>query len=85
MSDADLQRTVNRGIALLLLPLSALVVGTGRFVWSDVYGASPPTAFGTLAFVVVPTLLFVGAFAYLLVSGSYSLLHRLAPDADTES
>ncbi|WP_324664724.1 hypothetical protein [Haloarcula sediminis] len=82
MADPALQRTVTRGIALVVLPLSALVMGAARWSWSDTYGASPPTAFGELAFEIVPTLLFVGALVYLAISGVFGLLDRAA--ADTE-
>ena len=80
MADGALHRTVKRGIALVVLPLSALVMGMDRWIWSDVYGASPSTAFGRLAFELVPTLLFLGALAYLAASGVFSLLNWLAVD-----
>jgi len=87
MSDAALQRTVRRGIALLVLPLSALVFGMDEWVWSDIYGSTPPGAFGRLAVEAVPPLLFVGALGYSLVSGAYGLMHRMSsePDGDVGS
>jgi len=85
MPDASLQRTVRRGIALALLPLCALVRGFESYVWSDVYGASPPGAFGTVAYVFVPTILFVGAFAYLALSVFGGLLARLDPAYEDDS
>lgn len=81
MADAALQRTVNRGVALVLLPLCGLVLGFERFVWSDVYGVSPPTAFGTFAYAVLPLLLFLGAFGYLIVSFGRDLQARFAAEA----
>ena len=82
MPDATLQRTVRRGIALLVLLLSALVFGMDQWVWSDSYGLSPPGAFGRLAVELLPPLLFVGAFGYLLGSGAYGLMDRMSPDRD---
>lgn len=84
MTDTALQRTLRRGIALLVLPLSALVFGMGQWVWSDIYGATPPGAFGRLAVELVPPLLFVGAFGYLLASGAYGLMHRMSPERGGE-
>jgi len=80
MPDAALHRTVRRGVALVALLLSSIAIGLEQFVWSDVYGASPPTAVGRLAFELVPTLLFLGAVAYLSASGVFSLLNWLAVD-----
>ena len=77
MADPALQRTLNRGIALVLLPLSALVLGFENWVWSDVYGASPPGAFGTVLYVIVPLVLFVGALVYLVSSGVRGVMYRL--------
>lgn len=85
MPDPALQRTVRRGIALTLLPLCALVRGFENYLWSDVYGASPPGTFGTLAYVFVPTILFVGALVYLTLSVFGGLLARLDPAYDEES
>lgn len=68
MADTALQQTVNRGVALIVLLLSALVLGFENWVWSDVYGASPPGAFGRFAYVAVPMVLFGGALVYLAVS-----------------
>lgn len=72
---------MNRGVALLLLPLSGTALGLERFVWSDTYGASPPGAFGALAFELVPLLLFLGALGYLGYSGLRGLAARLADGA----
>jgi cation transporter-like permease len=83
MADTALQRTVNRGIALIVLPLSALVLGFENWVWSDVYGANIPGVFGTLAYSVVPTLLFVGALVYLATTAARGLVDRLDPDEST--
>ena len=85
MTDTALQRTSNCGLALIVLPLSSLVIGFVRWLWSDTYGASPLTAFGRLAIDVVPILLFLGAFAYLPVSGGYGLVGWLAVDTDTDA
>jgi hypothetical protein len=69
MSDTALQRTVRRGVALLLLPVSGIAVGLERFVWSDFYGTTPPSLLGVLAFDLVPVGLFLGALGYLALSG----------------
>lgn len=81
MSDA-LQRTVRRETALLSLPLCGLLVGTQRYVWSDVYGASPPTAWELVLYVVAPVLVAAGASLYLVGSGCYSLGRWLDPDPE---
>lgn len=76
MAGTGLQRTINRGVALLLLPLSVLVLGFENWVWSDVYGASPPGPFGRFAYILLPSLLFVGALGYLAVSVARGLTVR---------
>jgi hypothetical protein len=85
MPEASLQRTVRRGIALALLPLCALVRGFENYVWSDMYAGLPPGAFGPIAYVFVPVVLFVGALAYLTLSGFAGLLARLDPAYDEEA
>ncbi|WP_049986917.1 hypothetical protein [Halobellus rufus] len=67
MSETDLKRSVRRGVALLLIPLSSS--GLPEFVESALPGAS--AAFGLVAFSA--------ALAYLLWSG----LWQLSRAADT--
>lgn len=62
----ELRRSINRGVALLLLPLTALVRGSESHVWSDDYAALGVA--GEFGYVILPTALFVGAFLYLVVS-----------------
>jgi hypothetical protein len=82
MPDTALQRTVRRGVALLLLPLSGVAIGLERFVWSDFYGATPPSLLGVLAFDLVPIGLFLGALGYLVSSGLRGFATELT--AETE-
>jgi len=70
MTDRELGRTVRRGIALLLLPLSLLVIQfdihlrkQANLVDSDFVTLSEIVAYGAI----------VGAVAYLLVSGIVAL------------
>lgn len=70
MADDALRRTVRRGTAVLTLPLASVAIGLDEFVWSDTYGASPPTAFGDVVYGLAPRALFVGAFLYLLAAGA---------------
>ena len=67
--DGDaLRRTVRRGFAAMTVPLCATTIGFERFVWSDTYGATPPSTFGVVAFELLPVLLLVVASAYLALS-----------------
>lgn len=85
MPDAALQRTVRRGIALVLLPFCALVRGFENYLWSDMYAGLPPGLFGTIAYVFVPVALFVGASVYLTLSILQGSLARLDPAHEEES
>jgi hypothetical protein len=85
MTEATLQRTMRRGIALLSVPLNALVVGFESFVWSDSYGRSMPTVLGDVALFFVPSLLLIGSLLYLAVAGSRDLLAWLESTAETPS
>lgn len=60
MTDA-LQRTVRRGIALLLVPLSLLVLQVGALVDAQAYGSGPPA----LATFLLPVALLLGSLVYL--------------------
>jgi hypothetical protein len=89
VTDEALRRTIRRGIALVVLPLSSIAIGLDEFVWSDYYGATPDSTFGVLAFDLVPFVLFVGALVYLVgvgfgtVVGLFDAL--VTPDREAES
>lgn len=84
MTDEALRRTIRRGIALVVLPLSSIAIGLDEFVWSDYYGASPEGPFGWFAFVFVPVTLFLCAFGYLVVAGIRDVIAVLEPAADQD-
>jgi hypothetical protein len=68
MDGGGLHRTVRRGFAAVTVPFCATTIGFERFVWSDSYGVTPPSAFGVVAFELLPALLLVVAAAYLALS-----------------
>lgn|GEM_PF-2399231 len=84
MTDDALRRTVRRGIALLVLPVAGIAKGLAQFVWSDHYGASPSGPFGWVAFELVPVVLFLGAFGYLLAAGIRDVIAVLESGTDRE-
>jgi hypothetical protein len=84
VTDDALRRTVRRGIALVVLPLSSIAIGLDEFVWSDYYGASPESLFGWFAFAFVPAVLFLGASGYLLAAGIREVIAVLEPATDRD-
>lgn len=89
MTDESLRRTLRRGIALVVVLLASIAIGLDEFVWSDYYGATPDSTFGVLAFDLLPAVLFVGAFVYLvgatLRDAGVLFDDVVAPDREAES
>lgn len=78
MTDAKLRRTVRRGVALLLLPLSVAADAVRRIATEEYFLDSLP--FGWL----VPSVLFYSALLYLLGSALSGLTEPPEEEPDPE-